>query len=190
MSNPVLKKGNLITVLYESNRYGKAALQHAFLLSQIFQTKLCIIPLSDDSPDLNVFLTKNAEAFTHHLPLKPLTIHQYNEDHSSILMVLGVGKSSFFTPKKALKWIKDSRIPCLCTPDVAPAENAYKQVLLPLNVRKQDKEKALWAGYFSRFYMACVHILYVNYTDAFLHKNIFDNIAFTQKLYENLEINY
>ena len=106
-------------------------------------------------------------------------------------MVLGISpKFSFFTPKKALRWIQGSRIPCLCTSCFEPEPEAYKQVILPLNVRKQDKEKALWAGYFNRFYRSTVHILYRRYKDAFLQRNIKENLIFTEKLYANLNINY
>lgn len=190
MNNPVLKKGNLITVLYENNAYGKAALAHALLLSHIFQTKLAIVPLVPYQNELESFIKEHTNSFIQKIRVKRMLIHKYNEENSSILMILAISRTSFFSPKKAHSWIKNSRIPCLCTSNIPPLKNAYKDILLPLNVRKQDKEKALWAGYFSRFYDACIHILYINYKDAFLHKNIFDNILFTQKLYNNLDVKY
>ena len=66
----------------------------------------------------------------------------------------------------------------------------YKHILLPLDIERQNKEKALWAGYFSRFYGSGIHILYPKYKDEGLAKLVNDNVAFVEKLYENLEVTY
>jgi len=171
MNNLDTSKKNFITVLCEDNDYGKAALAHARKLCQVFNAEL-----------LEYSIVKS---------LKSKAVCKFNEENNSMLMVFGISsKSSFFTPRKALHWIQHSRIPCLCTSCFEPEPEAYKHVILPLNVRKQDKEKALWAGYFNRFYQSTVHILYRRYKDAFLRQNIHDNLLFTEKLYANLNVNY
>ena len=66
----------------------------------------------------------------------------------------------------------------------------YKNILLTLDIERQNKEKALWAGYFSRFYGSVIHILYPKYKDEGLVKLVRDNVDFVEKLYDNLEITY
>ena len=171
MNNLETSKKNSITVLSEDNDYGKAALAHAQKLCRIFKADLLEFPITES--------------------LKSKTVYDFNEKNNSMLMVFGVSsKSSFFTPRKALHWIQNSRVPCLCTSCFEPEPDAYKNVILPLNVRKQDKEKALWAGYFNRFYQSTVHILYRRYKDEYLRQNIQENLLFTEKLYANLNVNY
>ena len=100
------------------------------------------------------------------------------------------GKDSLFNLRKARRFIKPSRLPVMTVGLKLPDNNIFRQVMLPLDIDRQHKEKALWAGYFSRFYHAKVHILCGSYKDQLLKQKVKDNIDFTKKLYQNLEIDY
>lgn len=120
-------------------------------------------------------------------------LYDYAEETSSIMFVISVAPQrglSFFTRRQAVKFIRPSRIPVMTVGCTMPEANIFKQVLLPLNIYRQSKEKALWASYFSRYYYATVHILYSTYKDEFLRKRVLDNVEFTKKLYENLDVQY
>ena len=107
------------------------------------------------------------------------------------MMVISVDKkkkNTYFTPRKALQFIKKSRIPILAVGKTQPALNAYQNVILPLDSSIFSKEKSLWASYFSRFYNAYVHILYKKYKDEFLRHKLKENVGFTEKLYANLQV--
>jgi hypothetical protein len=98
--------------------------------------------------------------------------------------------ATLYRHKSALKLIQKSRIPCVVTGLTLPSEDAYKNVVLPLDSLRQSKEKSLWAGYFSRFYKATVHVLIASYRDDYYQNKVFRNLNFTQKIYANLEIEY
>ncbi|MDR2979073.1 MAG: hypothetical protein LBV02_01320 [Bacteroidales bacterium] len=120
-------------------------------------------------------------------------LYDYAEDTNTIMFVIGVskqGKDNYFSRKKAAKFIKPSRIPVMAVGDKMPEANVYQHVILPLDIDRQAKEKVLWAGYFSKFYYATVHVIHTTYKDEFLRKKIKDNIDFTEKLYKNLKVNY
>ena len=109
------------------------------------------------------------------------------------MFVIGVDKkekTGFFNISKAIRFIKPSRLPVMTVGKNLPADNAYQQVLLPVDIERQAKEKALWAGYFSRFYQSTIHILHAEYKDDGLKKMVSDNLDFVEKLYHNLEIQY
>ncbi|MBO7465181.1 MAG: hypothetical protein J6T56_04940, partial [Bacteroidales bacterium] len=97
-------------------------------------------------------------------------------------------KEGFFNRRKALRWILPSRIPVLTVGEKLPRPDAYRNILLPLDTSVYCKEKALWAGYFHRFYHADIHLMYKDYKDKYLEQKLKANIGFTEKIYSNLDI--
>lgn len=121
------------------------------------------------------------------------SLYEYADKTNTTMFVIGVskkGKNNFFSLRKAIKFIRPSRIPVMTVGNIIPEATVYQHVILPLDIDRQAKEKALWAGYFSRFYCATVHILHTQFKDEFLKQKLKDNIAFTEKLYKNLNITY
>ena len=96
------------------------------------------------------------------------------------MFVIGVddtGETGFFNKKKAMRFIKPSRLPVMTVGKKLPEKDVFQHVLLPVDIERQAKEKALWAGYFSRFYQSTIHILSPKYKDSGLQKQVHDNIA-------------
>lgn len=195
-----VRKELVVMVLTDFSRFGDAAVAHAVAVSMIFHAELCIFPLLP-VPE------QQGESMQHSLEVAgrqgvPITWHAYDaqlkhrlyaaaEEINAMMMVLAVdplGKEGFFTRHKALHWILPSRIPVLCVGSELPRPDAYRSVLLPLDTSVYSKEKALWAGYFHRFYHADIHLLYKNYKDNYLEQKLKANIGFTEKIYGNLEI--
>jgi hypothetical protein len=140
-----------------------------------------------DSSDYNVETVSLDDHFT------ATALYQYAEETNTVMFVIGVsvkGEDNFFSRKKAVQFIRPSRIPVMTVGKNLPDTAIYKQVILPLDIARNAKEKSMWAGYFSRFYQAVVHVLYTSYKDEFLEKKMKTNVLFTEKLYKNLEIQY
>lgn len=194
------KKDLVIMVLTDFSRFGDTAVSHAVAASMIFHAELCLFPLSPvpDQPNENMLHSfqiaeRQGVPITWHAYDARLKDHLYAsaEEINAMMMVLAVdpmGKEGFFTRRKALHWILPSRIPVLCVGSEKPHPDAYRNILLPLDTSIYSKEKALWAGYFHRFYHADIHLLYKNYKDHYLEQKVKSNIAFTEKIYRNLEI--
>lgn len=154
-------------------------------------------PKQDISPNFNRTLDNLAEheietvMQSEHYTAQML--YDYAEDTHTIMFVIGVskeGKENYFSRKKAAKFIRPSRIPVMTVGNKMPEATVYQHVILPLDIERQAKEKVLWAGYFSKFYYAIVHVIHTTYKDQFLRQKITDNIAFAEKLYKNLEVDY
>jgi hypothetical protein len=199
------KKKHRIIALVDDTEYGMVSLAHAFKFARIFRADLCVIQpeskgISDkirlEIEQLNAEFPEDAKT----LVLMPeisgvfkKSIFHYAEAENAIIMVLPASRMSgetLYTHKTALKLIQKSRIPCVVTGLMLPSADAYKNVVLPLDSLRQSKEKSLWAGYFSRFYKATVHILIAAYKDEYLKDKVLGNLKFTQKIYANLEIDY
>lgn len=192
------KKLNIIAIADNSD-YGYSALRYGEKLAEVFDASLTVVTNFGFSLE-----NKNGIPNTIHSPQSsdchirtdyffPERLYHYAEETNTIMFVIGidpVGKEGLFNKKKALRFIKPSRLPVMTVGKKLPSENAFKQVVLPIDIERQAKEKALWAGYFSRFYQATIHIMHPYYEDEGLQKQVTDNIAFVEKLYHNLDISY
>lgn len=204
---PIKRDKNLnITVIADKSVFGRIAAKHGVHLAEVFQASLTVmanfgfhLPDSATEPD-KAFVSalrnivqnaQNIQVITDYV--FPETLFRYAEEHNTAMLVIGVDKTAkegLFNVKKALKLIRQSRFPVMTVTETVEDATRYKHVLLPLDMERQNKEKALWAGYFSRFYGSVIHILYPNYKDEGLAKLVNDNVAFVEKLYENLEVTY
>ena len=204
---PIKRDRNLnITVIADDSAFGRTAAQHGMQLAEVFQASLTVmvnfdfhLPDKSFEPD-KAFVSelqnavqsaKNSQVITDYV--FPETLFRYAEEHNTAMFVIGVDKTKkegFFNVKKAIKLIRQSRFPVMTVTEKHNDTTCYKHILLPLDIERQNKEKALWAGYFSRFYGSVIHILYPKYKDEGLIKLVYENVAFVEKLYENLEITY
>ena len=204
---PIKRDRNLnITVIADDSVFGRTAACHGVQLAEVFQASLTVMAnfdfhLPDKSSEpskefitelQNIVLdSKNSQVIADYV--FPETLFRYAEEHNTAMFVIGVDKTAkegFFNVKKAIKLIRQSRFPVMTVTEKHTDTTCYKHILLPLDIERQNKEKALWAGYFSRFYGSGIHILYPKYKDEGLAKLVNDNVAFVEKLYENLEVTY
>lgn len=197
------KKLNIIAIA-DATEVGKAALYHGLKLAEVFQASLTVITnfgfalegkkLDEGTQEmLQSLVPQNAELIWNNEYFFPEHLYRFAEKNNTIMFVIGVGTGkdkSFFTKQKVLRFIKPSRLPVMTVGKQMPVETAYQQVILPVDIERHAKEKALWAGYFSRFYHANIHILRTKYEDEGLQQQVDDNVAFVEKLYNNLEIQY
>ena len=213
INEPIKRDRNLnITVIADDSRVGRVAVDHGVMLAEVFQASLTVmanfgfgfgLPESRHIPD-NSLLLKDIRAAVSEVAnyqvitdyIFPETLFKYAEDHNTAMFVIGVAHfmedraECFFSVKKALKFIRQSRFPVMTVTAYLENVTDYKNILITLDIERQNKEKALWAGYFSRFYGSVIHILYPEYKDEGLAKLVRDNVDFVEKLYENLEISY
>lgn len=200
------KKLNIIA-LVDDSEYGTSAMRYGGILSAIFQASLTVITdfsfsnSSETNHKLNEEQLKLSQQFIdNQIEVIILTnkfstenIYKFADEVNTIMFVIGVqkkGSESLFNLRKAKRFIQPSRLPVMTVGLRLPDSDIFRHVMLPLDIERQQKEKSLWAGYFSRFYHSQVHVLFSSYKDEFLKKKVKDNVDFTEKLYQNLEIGY
>lgn len=200
------KKLNIIAIADDSE-YGTSAVCYGGMLAAVFRASLTVVTKFDFTleeragkfntervlQNVQQLIAHDIETFLLTDFFFPEHLYRYAEETNTIMFVIGVdgeGKQGFFDKRKAMRFIKPSRLPVMTVGKKLPEKDVFQHVLLPLDIERQAKEKALWAGYFSRFYQATIHILAPQYKDSGLQKQVSDNIAFVEKLYKNLEIGY
>lgn len=195
------KKLNIIAIADDSD-FGRTALAYGKVLARIFKASLTVITnfgfaleekIGGNILDINPKPDTDMEIEVRKDYFFPELLYSFAEKRNTIMFVIGVdstGKQGVFNKRKTIQFIKPSRLPVMTVGSIAPTPEAFRHVVLPLDIERQAKEKALWAGYFSRFYQATIHILHPEYHDTGLKKQLADNLDFVEKLYHNLEIHY
>lgn len=177
-------KKTKILVLSDHSLAGTAAREHGQLMAQLFQSAMEVIMMDKQ------FL--------------PEQLYIYAEAQNVILFVMGISDptkrikgrvQSFFTVKKGISFIRGSRIPVLVVGEALPLPTGYQKVILPVDVDRQAKEKAMWASYFVRFYKkqdikAEILVIHNQHKEEVTQKKVDNNLSFIEKLFMNLEVDY
>ena len=130
---PIKRDRNLnITVVADDSFPGNVAVSHGVMLAEVFQASLTVMAnfgfgfglpssrhIPDDSPYLRhirdiVSEMANCQVITDYV--FPETLFKYAEEHNTAMFVIGVpwsDESGFFTVKKALRFIRQSRFPVM-----------------------------------------------------------------------------
>ncbi len=205
--DPVDQKKKLnVTVIADNSEYGQCAFRYGERLAVVFKASLTVVsnfgfslePRSSGKATVEVAevaaqTQPDTEIIVRNDYFFPERIYRFAEETNTIMFVIGVdraGKQGLFNNRRALSFIKPSRVPVMTVGKALPPDDAFRNVLLPLDIERYAKEKALWAGYFSRFYQSLIHVIYPSYADAGLRRQIHDNVAFVEKLYQNLNVTY
>lgn len=200
------KKTNIIAIT-DFSEFGNSAVLHAASLSKVFKSSLTIVThfsfsasTEKKTESIDPILTEqlavlsdNGEIRWDSKSYNLKSIYRQAESTNTIMFVIGVSRKrrqTFFHLRNAIRFIKPSRLPVMTVGKYSPSANAWQHVMMPMDIDRQSKEKALWAGYFNRFGGATVHVLHTIFKDTFLKEKLADSISFTEKLYQNLSIQY
>ncbi len=89
----------------------------------------------------------------------------------------------------ALKVIAHTKTPFIVV-QKPPDEEFYKDIVLPINFRKENKECINWATFFSKYFHSRFNILTAKHTDHNFIKGIESNIYFIKKYFGTKNISY
>ena len=89
----------------------------------------------------------------------------------------------------ALKVIVHSKVPFVVVQS-PPEDNKFEHIVLPVDFRKEDKEKVNWLVYLYKHFSSKIHIIKTEKSDRKLVKGVNANIAFTRKILEQKHVKY
>jgi nucleotide-binding universal stress UspA family protein len=191
-----------IIVLTDFSQRSSLALDHAVVLSKILEKELTLISFlhaNEEEAFLHtkmkaIAAEKNINMHTRVIAGKPnLVLNAIIPDINAVLAVMGFDtehSKSDFHPKNLLKIFHKSRIPYLFVNHPQANAELYKKVFLPIDSRKEAKEKVLWASYFARFNDAATVVMAASVKDEYLLRQLNNNLKFIKKIFGNLEIEY
>lgn len=120
-------------------------------------------------------------------------IGDFAAEHHADLIFMGThGQHGWqhITGSNALKVITHSRVPFIVVQDKAIKESGYDDIVVPLDLNKETKQKLAYVANLATYFNSRVHIITPDETDEFLRTKVMGNIQFAQKFFDerNIEI--
>jgi nucleotide-binding universal stress UspA family protein len=120
------------------------------------------------------------------------TINEVAKEESAELVLMGthgIKGMQKFTGSWALKVIVGSRIPFVVVQD-APKKETYDTVVLPIDFKKENKEKLSWAELMGKLFKAKMRIVTPETSESITLQRTKANLIFAQKYLESRGVDY
>lgn len=101
----------------------------------------------------------------------------------------GIKGMQKFLGSWALKVIVRAKVPFIVV-QAPPASEVYKNVVFPINYRKESKEKIRWSSFLSYYYHCKFHLFLQSVSDRGLKTMLHRNVTFTRKYLDSNYIEY
>lgn len=196
---------HLILVTWDFTERSEFALEHAIAIAKKLREKIGLLHIVKKENEVQATRERIkgviAEKYQH-LDEQPevlveagnifTTISKVAEDCEARMVIMGThgikGMQKFFG-SWALKVIAHTKVPFIVVQE-PPRSDIYKNIALPLNFRKENKECINWASYFSKHFGSNFHILTAKHNDPNFLKGIESNISFINKYFKAKGISY
>ena len=120
------------------------------------------------------------------------SISQAAREHKAEMLVMGThGIKGFqkFTGSRALRVIVSSRVPFVVIQD-KPHEPKFKNIVLPIDFRRETKEKVPWIGDLARHFGAKFLVFKSKVSDRGFKRSVTSNLMFVESYFRNNDIEY
>lgn len=111
-------------------------------------------------------------------------IGDFAAEHHAELIFMGTHGThgwQHLTGMNALKVITDSSVPFIVLQETAPKETGYDDIVLPLDLAKETKQKLAIVANIAKYFDSNIHIVIPREKDEFLAHKVKDNVRFTKK---------
>lgn len=194
-----------IIVPWDFSQVAENAFQHAVNISRAVNREILLLHIAHDNKDKatkEVELKASAEKLGKEYGKKPLyevvrgsifhAIGETAKDLKAEMIVMGThgmkGAQKLFG-SKALKVVVSSKIPFLVVQD-KPARPNYDTILLPIDFKRENKEKANWIYYLARNFGSKFIILKSKARDKGFKRKILSNIKFVETFLKGHDVQY
>lgn len=194
-----------IIVPWDFSQVAENAFQHAVYISRVVNRDILLLHIAHDSRDKEVKtveLKASAEKMGKEYGKKPFfevvrgsIFHAIGETAKELkaeMIIMGThgmkGAQKVFG-SKALKVVVSSRIPFLVVQD-KPAKTNFDTILLPIDFKKENKEKANWIYYLSRNFNSKFIILKSSARDKGFKRKILSNIKYVETFLKGHDVEY
>ena len=195
-----------ILVPYDFTEKAEYALQHAIKISTHLKNRIQLIHIvksNDQIEEAQTQLKEEIKKLTeeYKIDLDPIVlagnlfkeVSNYASNNNVSIVVMGthgIRGMQKVTGSWALKVIVGSKTPFIVIQDPPSKKEIFKDVVFPLDFKKEGKEKVNWALFLAKYFDVKIHIIAPNLKDSSLQKKLRININFAEKIFENHGVNY
>ena len=118
-------------------------------------------------------------------------IGNFASEHHAELIFMGTHGThgwQHLTGMNALKVITHSSVPFVVVQDKTPKETGYDDIVVPLDLNKETKQKLAIVANIARYFNSRVHLITPDETDEFLRHQTKANILFAQRYFSERSI--
>ncbi len=195
-----------ILVPWDFTQVAEYALQHAIKISTHLKNRIQLIhvvkteKLLQEGHD-NMQKTVEKLSDQYQIDLDPVVLHgslfhvisDYASANNVSIVVMGthgIKGMQKVTGSWALKVIAGSKIPFIVIQEPPSKKEIFKDVVFPLDYRKEGKQKVNWALFLAKYFDVKIHILAPQIKDKGIQKKVRININFAEKIFENHGVRY
>lgn len=194
-------KAQKVVVLLSLDKTDRNLIINGIRVASIFQKELCLCynykkkeksEIENIKPKLSVYLTPIKNELPN-LRVSTLIISEnatslpekLADEYEAILIIAGSGEYQMYS-----KSVAESAVPFLFINENSELYSEFKKLILPIDLRKENSESALWCSYFGRFNMAGIVVIAANQKDKYEHGQVKTNVALTKKLFQKFKIEH
>lgn len=187
-----------VTVYCDFSTSMNGAILHGIYIASFLEKELCLFSLVEKKKqnktevlDRLSEVAKTIKSQTNQLVVSTLVLkgtlaqnaERITNKYDSVILILNRDQLS-----KKLKALQESTIPFLFVEGKTSDLISYKEVILPVDYRKEMKETSLWASYLGRFNNAVVHVVGANEKNKGNQLRIKKNLLFIRKFLKSLKV--
>lgn len=112
------------------------------------------------------------------------------EKHAELIFMgtHGIQGWQHITGSNALKVINSSAVPFIIVQDKSPKDSGYDDIVVPLDLNKETKQKLVIVAEIATYFKSRVHVITPDETDEFLKKQVKANVIFANKFFNERNI--
>ena len=196
------QKAQHILVLIQNLEHINVAITHSFKLAKIFKAEVAFSFFQAENPTVSNSLPTDLieQLNPNSIPYKLIEFgNPEKEPNNSIQQLNAIFLITQFPinrinhsykKNRIFKWLMDARIPTIVVSEKTNPECDFKNIFVPIDYRRETKEKMIWASYFGRFNQAVIHLIASNEKSEAMKRRIKATLLFTKKMYEQFTFDY
>ena len=204
-----MENKNTILVPWDFSRVAESALHHAVRVSRIMNNEIVLLHITKKEKEVapaEEKMQKFVAEFEAERGIKPrivaregsifTTINEVSEELDSNIVIMGthgIRGMQKLTGSWALKVVVGSKVPFVVVQDDPITEDTqehFRDIVFPVDFRKENKEKITGALYMAKYYNSKVHMIVEHVDDGALKKRVANNLVFAKKLFGEKAIEY
>jgi len=192
------KKNQHILLLIHQLDPNRKALNHALKIASIFKSKvlISISPFSKNRiPQTNIedYISEYENVNTIILDNTEEQPNKSIKQLNIIFLLMEVDDKTdfkFYLKNNIFSWVLNAKIPSLLISKNTSSNTDYSNIILPIDHKKESKEKMIWASYFGRFNNAVIQLIPANEKEDIFMKTIRNTLLFTKKMFSQFIFEY
>src|SRR6056297_78170 len=201
----VVKRDHIILVPWDFTEVATYALEYAVVFAKKTSNNIALVHVVKSAKNIDETQQKleevaQANEKKYHIKTKAFvregsiftTIGEVATEIEANLVIMGthgLRGMQKLTGSWALKVIVSSKVPFVVVQE-PPKEDELKNIVFPIDFKKENKEKLNWASYLNSHFNTKFHIVKPNTTDVGFIKRIKANIIFSRDFMDSKGIDY